>query len=104
MKTMIFWKYSFQKLTEFSQGNNVVNAAPANINGFLWGDTCVSSNQLSRPIWSKIFFLHLENADLQDVFLSKTNSPVTWKQYTVSCSFQHGWCFFGEIHVFLQLS
>jgi hypothetical protein len=53
MKIMICQKYSFQKLTEFSQGDNVVDAVAAKIDGYLWGDTCVSSTQRNRPIWSK---------------------------------------------------
>jgi hypothetical protein len=50
LKTMICRKYSFQKLTQFSQANNVLGAAASNIVGFLWRDTCVSSTQLNRPI------------------------------------------------------
>jgi hypothetical protein len=38
LKTMICRKYSFQKLTQFSQ-----DAADSNRDGFLWRDTCVSS-------------------------------------------------------------
>jgi hypothetical protein len=34
---------SLQKLTQFSQGNNVLDAAHSNIHGFLFRDTCVSS-------------------------------------------------------------
>jgi hypothetical protein len=33
-------------------GNNVLDAAASNIDGFLWRDTCVSSNQLNRLVWS----------------------------------------------------
>jgi hypothetical protein len=46
-------KYYFQKLTKFSKGNNVLDAAAYNIDGFLWRDTCVPSSQLNRPIWKK---------------------------------------------------
>jgi hypothetical protein len=53
LKTMICREYSFQQLTKFSQGNNVLDAATSNIGGFLWRGTCVSSTQLSRHIWSK---------------------------------------------------
>jgi hypothetical protein len=34
LKTMICRKYSFQKLTEFSQGKDVLNAAAPNIDFF----------------------------------------------------------------------
>jgi hypothetical protein len=32
---------------------------------------------MNRPIWSKRAYLHPENYDLQEVFLSKTNSVHT---------------------------
>jgi hypothetical protein len=54
MKAMIFSKYSFQKQTQFLHGNNVLDAAACNIDGFLWRDTFVSSTQLNRPIWNKM--------------------------------------------------
>jgi hypothetical protein len=41
MNTLIAWKYSFQKLNEFSWRKNVVDAEAARIDGFLWRDTCV---------------------------------------------------------------
>jgi hypothetical protein len=49
---MIGRKYSFQKL-KIAQGNNVLYTAASNIDGFLWGNTCVSSTQLNVPIYSK---------------------------------------------------
>jgi hypothetical protein len=39
--------------TQFSQGNNVLDAPASDTNGFLWRDTCVFSTQLKRPIWKK---------------------------------------------------
>jgi hypothetical protein len=39
------------KLTQFSNGNNVQDAAASNIDAFLWRDTCVCSTQLNSPIW-----------------------------------------------------
>jgi hypothetical protein len=53
LKTMIFRKYSFQKLTQFSEGNNVLDAPASNTDGFPSRDTCVSSTHMNRPIWSK---------------------------------------------------
>jgi hypothetical protein len=35
---------SFQKLPQFSQGNNVLDAPASNTDGFLLRDTCVSSH------------------------------------------------------------
>jgi hypothetical protein len=46
-------KYFFQKLTQFSQGNNVLHAEAFIIDCFLWRDTCVSLTLLKRHIWSK---------------------------------------------------
>jgi hypothetical protein len=53
MKILIFRKYFFQKITQFSQGNNMLGAAVSNIDGFLWIDTSVSSCQLNSPICIK---------------------------------------------------
>jgi hypothetical protein len=36
-------KYSFQNLTQFSQGNNVLDAPAYNLDGFLYRGTYVSS-------------------------------------------------------------
>jgi hypothetical protein len=50
---MFFRWYSFQKLTPYSQGNNMLNACPSNIDGFLSRDTCVAAIYLNRPFWKK---------------------------------------------------
>jgi hypothetical protein len=50
LKTRVCRKYSSQKLKQFSQGTNVLDAPDSNIHGFLWRDTGVSSTQLSLPI------------------------------------------------------
>jgi hypothetical protein len=41
------------KLTHSSQGNNALDVAAYNTDGFLWRDTCVSSNQMNNPICNK---------------------------------------------------
>jgi hypothetical protein len=46
-------KYFCQKLMQFSQENNVLDAAASNKDSFLWRDICVSSTQMKRHIWSK---------------------------------------------------
>jgi hypothetical protein len=46
-------KYSFKKLIQFTQGNNVLDAIVSNTNGFLLRDACVSSTQMNRPMWKK---------------------------------------------------
>jgi hypothetical protein len=65
---MICRIYSFQERTQFSQGNNVLDAEAPNIDVILWRDTCVSSTKLNRPIWSKERVPPLENDDLLKVF------------------------------------
>jgi hypothetical protein len=50
-------KYSFQKLSQFSQGGNVLDAPASNTGGFHLGDACVSSTQMNRLIWNH----HFEN-------------------------------------------
>jgi hypothetical protein len=52
-KSLIYRKYPFEKLTEVSQGKNVLDATASMTNAFLWRGTCVSSTQLNRPIWNK---------------------------------------------------
>jgi hypothetical protein len=44
LKTLICRMYSCQKLTQFSQGNNVVDAPASDRDGSLSKDTCISSN------------------------------------------------------------
>jgi hypothetical protein len=69
-KTMLLEVF-LSKRTQFSQGNNVVDAAASNRDRFLSQDICVSSTQLKRPIWNNIAYLHLEKHKLQEVFFSK---------------------------------
>jgi hypothetical protein len=63
LKTMTCRNYSFQNLTQFSQENNVLDAAASNIDGFLSRDTCVSLTQKNRLIWRKDRFSPPENCD-----------------------------------------
>jgi hypothetical protein len=49
---MVCKKYSIQKVTQFSHGNNVLDAYASNTDGFLFRDTCVSSTQLNKPVWN----------------------------------------------------
>jgi hypothetical protein len=49
-KTVKSRNFSFQKLTLFSQGNNVLDTAASNIDRFLWRESEVSSTQLNSPI------------------------------------------------------
>jgi hypothetical protein len=59
------------------------------------------------PCGTKWAFLQLENTDLHEVLLSKTNSVLTGRQSARCCSIYHRSfqiAFFGEINVFLHLS
>jgi hypothetical protein len=40
---MIFRKYSFEKVTQFSLGNNALDVPASNTDDFLSRDTCVPS-------------------------------------------------------------
>jgi hypothetical protein len=80
LKTLISSKYSFQKLTQFSQGNNVLDAPASNIDSFLCRDICGSPTQLKRPIYNKEPISTLKKPELQEVFLSKTDSFLSGKQ------------------------
>jgi hypothetical protein len=53
LKNLSYRKCSFQKLTQFLQKYNVLDALASNINDFLWINTCVSSTELNRPIWKR---------------------------------------------------
>jgi hypothetical protein len=54
LKTLMGRQYFFLKVTQFSQGNNDLDTPTSNLDSFPWGDICVSSTQLNRPIWKKI--------------------------------------------------
>jgi hypothetical protein len=53
LKTLICRMYSYQKLTQFSQGNNVLNSDTSNRDVFLWISINVPSTQLNSPTWNK---------------------------------------------------
>jgi hypothetical protein len=69
LETLSWRKHFFQKLTQFWQRNNVLDAAASNKDCFPWRDACVSSTQLNRPIWNKMSLTPSENKDMQEVFL-----------------------------------
>jgi hypothetical protein len=79
LKTTICRKYSFQKLPQMSQGNNVLDAPASYTDGFL------------QPSWIGLFgtkwgYIQIENSDFQQVLLSKTNSFLTGKQCVICWS------------------
>jgi hypothetical protein len=68
MKTLTGRKYSSQKLTQFLQGNNVLDAPASNIDGFLSSKAYVSSTLLNRPISNKV---RVSSTDLNTVIWNK---------------------------------
>jgi hypothetical protein len=91
------------KITQFSQGSNVLDAAAFSIDGFLWRWTYISSTQVNCLFGTKWAFLHLENYDLLGELLSKTNSSLQGNKAQDSAP-SHIDGFFEEMHVFLQVS
>jgi hypothetical protein len=71
--------YSFQKVTQLPQGNNVLDAPETNKNGFLWRDSCLISTQKTISIWKKKAYLQLVKPQLQEALLSKTNRILIWQ-------------------------
>jgi hypothetical protein len=59
------------KGTQWSHINNVLDAAAASLDGFLWSRTCVSSTQLNRVNEVNRSYSHLETLLFKDVFLPK---------------------------------
>ena len=54
LKIAIQRKFSFRKLMQFSQENNVVEAPGCNTDGLILKDTCLFSIKLNMPIWNKM--------------------------------------------------
>jgi hypothetical protein len=73
-------EYSFQKMTQFLQGNNVLNAAASNLDPFLWRDTCVSPTQLNSTFWNNMSLVPPSHHDYHEVLLSTFKSIPNIKQ------------------------
>jgi hypothetical protein len=74
LKTLISKKFAFQKLTQFLQGKDEVDASACNTDGFLLRGTCLSSNYMNMPMWKKWAFLQLEIYVLTEVSIHKPSS------------------------------
>jgi hypothetical protein len=79
-------KDSFQKLTIFSQGNNVLYAATSNRNSFLGEIHVFHEFQGIGLFGQKRPYHHFQKPRYQDIVLSKTNSILTAKQCAICCS------------------
>ena len=86
LKTMVWQEVLLSKLTQFSEGDNGLDAAASIAYDFLWSDTHASSLQLNRPFGRTSAYLLIESPNFQEVFLSKIQSIPTKKQFaTVLC-------------------
>jgi hypothetical protein len=65
-------KYFFQKLSQFTQGKNVLDVPAFTTDGFLWRVTCVSSTYLNRSIWNKMNISSSGKVWLQNYFFQKS--------------------------------
>jgi hypothetical protein len=80
LKILSCRKYSFQKLTKFSQEKNALDVPASNVDVFLWRDTCVSSSQMCMGLFgTNTAYVHLDMVKLQDVFISKNHSVLIGK-------------------------
>jgi hypothetical protein len=70
LKTVIGRKYSFQKLFQLSERNNVLDATTFNIHAFLCRGTCISSTHLNSHNGANAAYLPLQTAETQEVVLS----------------------------------
>jgi hypothetical protein len=87
LKNLLSRKYYFPKLSPFSQGRHGLHAPVSNTDGFVSRDTCVSSSYWTGLLGTTWAFLHLENYDCQEEFLSLTISMLTKKQCARSSCF-----------------
>jgi hypothetical protein len=75
----VSWRtYFFQKLNEFSQGNNVLDTPTSSPDAVLVRDTCVSSLSWIELIVKREPISTLKNL-FQEIFLTKTNTVLPGK-------------------------
>jgi hypothetical protein len=79
LKILLCKKYSFQKLTQFSKENNVVDGAASSIAGFLWREHMLPQISCIGLFGANRAYLLLEIPKFQEVFLLKTKSITTGK-------------------------
>jgi hypothetical protein len=100
---MICRKYSCQKLSQFSQGNNVLDAPASNLDGFLCRDTCVPQVCWIGLLRANTTYFHLETPKFQVVSLSKRSQFSQGKICSMLMLLTQ-MVFFRELHVFPQLT
>jgi hypothetical protein len=90
-------KYSFQKPTQFSKGNNVLEAAAYNINGFFAGMHGFLQLTSIGLICGHTVYLHVDTPKLQEILRSKIHSTFTRNKVlnAAACSI-HGFRWGGK--------
>jgi hypothetical protein len=103
LKTVNCGKYFIHTLSQFSQGNNALDAPDSNIEDFPCRDKCFSSNQWNKSTCSKQILSPSETPKLPLMFLCKSNSVLTRNQRAACSCFYHRWfsfeicmCFFNS--------
>jgi hypothetical protein len=71
LKILMVRQCSFAKYTQFSQGNNVLDVPPSNIDGFLSRYAYVSSTQMNWPVETKYPILPCSSPYMMHIFLQK---------------------------------
>jgi hypothetical protein len=85
-------KLSIETLTQYSQGNNVLDHPASQTDGFLREIHLFLHFSRRGLFGAKQAFLFLENYDLQEVFLSTSNSILLGKQ-CATAAFSNRECF-----------
>jgi hypothetical protein len=70
LEILIGRQYSFQKLTQFSHRNNVLDAPASELDGFLLRDKCDSSIRVNSLFGTKCAFLLLSKSS--SILMGKT--------------------------------
>jgi hypothetical protein len=101
LKTLRRRQYSFQKVTEFSKGNMVLNLLDLNIYIFLTREIVIPPFTWIKLFHSMVMFLTVENTERWAVFLSKGNWVVIQKRCARHSCFKHI-VLFHQMYAFLH--
>jgi hypothetical protein len=81
LKSLRSGPYSFQKLTQYSQGHILLGTHALNINSFITRDTLFLPFPRMGPFGTKMMYLATENPERYEVFLLKVNSVLTTEKH-----------------------
>jgi hypothetical protein len=95
-------KYSFQKVTQLSQGNNILDVPASNTGGFLSRDTRVTSAQHNRPMQQTESISTLKHLSCRRYSFKK--NWILTRNHVLILLVLTQMIFFRELHVFLHLS